>query len=157
MADPERVKAASQQFARDIKASGFHAGLKVAGTGGGTSFLLSIGDCPTRNWRTTGMDSMPTCENLNSANMDPYKLKGYGCHACSIRCGALVNVAKGPFQTRGEVHRPEYETLAALGTLCLNDNVEAVIKANEICNLYGLDTIAVGAPSPLPWSAMKTG
>ncbi|MBI4765280.1 MAG: aldehyde ferredoxin oxidoreductase C-terminal domain-containing protein [Deltaproteobacteria bacterium] len=29
--------------------------------------------------------------------------------------------------------------------MCLNDNVESIIKCNDICNRYGLDTISVGA------------
>ena len=144
IADPVTFNSARDKFSREVRANGFHQGLSAAGTGGGTSFLVSIGDCPTKNWNSTGAGSMPTCERLNSMAMDKYKLRGYGCHACPIRCGALVQVKEGPFATRGEVHRPEYETLAALGTLCLNDQVEPVIKANEICNLYGLDTIAVG-------------
>ncbi|GAI21169.1 unnamed protein product, partial [marine sediment metagenome] len=65
--------------------------------------------------------------------------------ACPVRCGAIIQVKEGPFATKGEVHRPEYETLAALGALCLNDSVESVIRANEICNLYGLDTMAAGS------------
>jgi aldehyde:ferredoxin oxidoreductase len=40
---------------------------------------------------------------------------------------------------------PEYETLAALGSLCLNDNLEAIVRANDLCNRYGLDTIEAGA------------
>lgn len=144
IADTGKLNSVREKFTKDIKASGFHQGLAAAGTGGGTSFLISIGDCPTKNWNFTGLDSMPTCENLNSTNMDKYKLRSYGCHACPIRCGALIHIKEGPFATRGEMHRPEYETLAALGALCLNDNLESVIKANETCNLYGMDTIAVG-------------
>jgi aldehyde:ferredoxin oxidoreductase len=144
IADERKLNSVSKKFTKDIKANGFHQGLATAGTGGGTSFLISIGDCPTRNWNSTGLDSMPTCENLNSMNMDKYKLRSYGCHACPLRCGAFIQVKEGPFSTRGEMHRPEYETLAALGALCLNDDLESVIKANEICNLYGMDTIAVG-------------
>jgi aldehyde:ferredoxin oxidoreductase len=45
----------------------------------------------------------------------------------------------------GETDRPEYETLAAFGTMALNDDVESIIKCNDICNRYGLDTISVGA------------
>jgi aldehyde:ferredoxin oxidoreductase len=142
--DPERLKGAREEYVKSLQSSRFHGGLTAAGTGGGTSFLLSIGDCPTRNWNTTGTDSMVTCTKLDSKNMDPYKLEAYGCQGCTIRCGALIQVKEGPFATRGEMHRPEYETLAALGALCMNDNVESVIKANEICNVYGLDTIAVG-------------
>ena len=86
VADRERLNSTRKKFLQDLQASGFHKGLTAAGTGGGTSFLVSIGDCPTKNWNSTGLDSMPTCENLNSSKMDRYKVRGYGCHACSIRC-----------------------------------------------------------------------
>jgi aldehyde:ferredoxin oxidoreductase len=143
-ADPDKLKVAREKFLEGIKTSKFHAGLMAKGTGGNNSFLVSIGDSPTKNWNTSGLDSMPTCNQLNSDNMDKYKLSSYGCHACSIRCGALIRIKEGPFATKSEVHRPEYETLAALGNMCLNDNLESVIKANEVCNLYGMDTMAVG-------------
>jgi aldehyde:ferredoxin oxidoreductase len=41
--------------------------------------------------------------------------------------------------------RPEYETAAAFGMLLLNSNPESIIKCNDICNRYGLDTISTGA------------
>ena len=44
-----------------------------------------------------------------------------------------------------ESHKPEYETLAMFGSNLLNDNLDSVIKLNDICNRYGLDTISVGA------------
>jgi len=144
VAKPEKLRSVRNDFNKNIKAGGFQQGLTAAGTGGGLSFLVSIGDCPIKNWNLYGTEAMSTCTNLDSANMDKYKLKAYGCHACPVRCGAIIRVKEGPFATKGEVHRPEYESLAALGTLCLNDNVESVIRANEICNLYGLDTMAAG-------------
>ena len=88
-ADIPGLKAAREAFLTSLNASKFHQGLTAAGTGGGNSFLVSIGDSPTKNWNSTGLDSMPTCTNLNSANMDKYKLDSYGCHACPVRCGAL--------------------------------------------------------------------
>jgi len=144
VAEPENFKSAREDYSKRLKDSKFQRRLTAAGTGGSTSFLLSIGDCPTKNWNSTGTESMPTCANLDSANMDKYKLQSYGCNACPVRCGAIIQVKEGPFATKGEVHRPEYETLASLGALCLNDSVESVIRANEICNLYGLDTMATG-------------
>lgn len=144
IAEPEKYKSAREAYSKALKESKFQQGLTALGTGAGTSFLLSIGDCPTKNWGSTGTESMPTANRLDTANMEKYKLSSYGCQACPVRCGALIQVREGPFATQGEVHRPEYETLAALGTNCLNDNVEAVVRANEICNLYGLDTMAVG-------------
>ncbi|MFH0915963.1 MAG: aldehyde ferredoxin oxidoreductase family protein [bacterium] len=144
VADKEGLKEIQKEYGQALKESPFHRGLTKAGTGGGTSFLLSIGDCPADNWARTGTEALPTCGNLDGAKMDVYKLRAYGCSACPVRCGALVRVNEGPFASQDELHRPEYETLAALGPLCGNDNVQAVIRANEICNRYGTDTIGVG-------------
>ena len=99
---------------------------------------------------------MPTAAKLDSANMDKYKKSVYACQACPIRCGAIIEQREGPFAIPGETHRPEYESIAALGSLLMNDSLEAVIKANDICNRYGIDTISTGLRLPLPWSATKT-
>ena len=144
VADKEGLRAVQKGYSEMIKKSGFMSGLTAAGTGGGTSFLVSIGDCPTNNWATTGTDSFPTANKLDTANMDVYKLKPYGCAACPVRCGAILRIDDGPYKSEDESHRPEYETLAALGSLCRNDSAEAIIRANEICNRYGIDTISVG-------------
>jgi aldehyde:ferredoxin oxidoreductase len=144
VADPEKLQEVQKIYFELYKNSKFQKGLSATGTGGGLSFLVSIGDSPVKNWTLHGTETMPTCPQLNSGNMDKFKLKRYGCHSCVVRCGAIVKVEKGAFATGGEVHRPEYETLASFGTNCFNDNIEAVIRANEICNLYGIDTISVG-------------
>ncbi|MBN1630255.1 MAG: aldehyde ferredoxin oxidoreductase, partial [Thermoleophilia bacterium] len=115
VADKEGLKAVQKDYSEQIKKSGFLSGLSAAGTGSAVSFLISIGDCATKNWAATGADSMPTANNLDSANMDVYKIKPYGCHSCPVRCGALVKVEEGPYATQDETHRPEYETLGALG------------------------------------------
>ncbi len=144
VADKEGLKAVQKGYGEALKNSPFHQGLTALGTGAATSFLLSIGDCPSDNWAHTGSDSLPACGNLDTANMEPYKLKAYGCSGCPVRCGAIIQVKEGPFASQDELHRPEYESVAALGTMCRNDNAEAVIRANEICNRYGIDTMGVG-------------
>lgn len=144
VADPDGLRAVQKEYLAAIKASGFMGGLTAAGTGGGLSFLLSIGDCPTDNWISTGTEAMPSANKLDAGNMDVYKLKSYGCHSCPVRCGAIVKVEEGPYASQDETHRPEYETLAAMGTLCHSDGQEPIIRANEICNRHGIDTISVG-------------
>ena len=144
VAHPEKLQEAQKTYFNLFKKSDFQQRLSAHGTGGGLSFLVSIGDSAVKNWTRHGTEAMPSCTKLDSANMEPFKLRRYGCHSCVVRCGAIVKVARGEFATEGEVHRPEYETLGSFGTNCFNDNVEAVIRVNEICNLYGIDTIAVG-------------
>jgi aldehyde:ferredoxin oxidoreductase len=144
IADRTKLKAAREKYLAVIKASEFAQGLTAAGTGGALSFLLSIGDSPVKNWQLTGTESMPTANRLDSGNMDKYKRSAYACQACPIRCGAIIEQKEGPFAISGEMHRPEYETLVALGSLLMNDSQEAVIKANDICNRNGIDTISTG-------------
>jgi aldehyde:ferredoxin oxidoreductase len=144
VAHPEKLQEVQKAYFKLFKNSNFQQNLAARGTGGGLSFLVGIGDSALKNWDHHGTESMPNCTRLDSGNMEPFKLRRYGCHSCVVRCGAIVRVEKGGFVTEGEVHRPEYETLASFGSNCLNDNIEAVIRANEICNLYGMDTIAVG-------------
>jgi aldehyde:ferredoxin oxidoreductase len=142
--NPDKLKAVREQYLADIKNSDMKKGLTALGTGGGVSFLVSIGDSPVKNWQLAGLDAMPTANKLDSVNMNKYKIDSYGCFACPVRCGALLVQKDGPFAIPEEMHRPEYETLAALGNLCLNDNLESVIKATDICNRYGIDTISAG-------------
>ena len=55
-----------------------------------------------------------------------------------------AEVKEGPFKVK-KGPGPEYETIAAFGTMCLNADIESVAKANEICNRYGIDTISCGS------------
>ncbi len=157
IANRAKLKEATDRYLSVIKASEFAKGLSAAGTGGALSFLVSIGDSPVKNWRLTGLESMPTANKLDSGNMDKYKKSVYACKACPIRCGAIIEQKEGPFAIQGEMHRPEYESLAALGNLLVNDNLEAVIKANDICNRYAIDTMATGAAIAFAMECYENG
>jgi aldehyde:ferredoxin oxidoreductase len=66
-----------------------------------------------------------------------------------------VVVEEGQYATEG--HKPEYETLAAFGTMTLVDDVEAIIKANDLCNRYGFDTISAGATLAFAMECFEQG
>ena len=157
IAHRDRLKETQSRFLSVIKASDFAKGLTAAGTGGALSFLVSIGDSPVKNWQLTGTDSMPTAAKLDSTNMDKYKKSVYACQACPIRCGAIIEQREGRFAIPDEMHRPEYESISALGSLLMNDNLEAVIKANDICNRYGIDTISTGTAIAFAMECYENG
>jgi aldehyde:ferredoxin oxidoreductase len=48
----------------------------------------------------------------------------------------------GKYDGQGE--GPEYETIFGLGTSCGLEDLAAIIKANYLCNEYGMDTIEAG-------------
>jgi len=79
------------------------------------------------------------------------------CAGCPIRCKRVV---RGEFNGRKIIEKfggPEYETLAALGSNCLNENVLAISLANQLCNQYGLDTISTGVTIAFAMEASEKG
>jgi aldehyde:ferredoxin oxidoreductase len=56
-----------------------------------------------------------------------------------------MKAVAGEYQFAAGSYRPEYETVVMLGSNCLNTNVESILKANDLCNQYGIDTISVGS------------
>jgi len=113
------------------------------GTSNWTADSAFNGDSPVKNWGGVGKEDFPTAEKLSGDNVIKYDIGPYGCFGCPVACGGLQRVASGPYAVEG--HKPEYETLAVFGTMCLNDNVESIIYLNHICNNYGLDTISTGS------------
>jgi len=101
------------------------------------------GNTPIKNWSLIGEEAFPTHANISGENVIKYQFKRFACSGCPVACGGKVRVDNGPYAI-DKGHKPEYETLAAFGNMCLNDNVESIIKANDICNRYGLDTISAG-------------
>lgn len=103
------------------------------------------GDSPVKNWSGVGKIDFPQATNIDGKYVIERQQKKYGCYRCPIACGGHMKEGNGEYQYNAGVHKPEYETICMFGTNCLNDNLESIIKANDICNRYGLDTISAGA------------
>lgn len=112
------------------------------GTPGALESGLLEGDTPVQNWRGW-KENFPSYEKIGGDALLKHKTKPYGCWMCPISCGGYVKIPSGPYS--GEGHRPEYETLGAFGSMCLNNNLESICHLNNICNNFGMDTISTGA------------
>jgi aldehyde:ferredoxin oxidoreductase len=142
VADKERLQRVRKEGLAAMKDDGFYKVLRDYGTGGLTEGSVESGDCPIKNWGGTPED-FPTADRISDDDVIKVQLKRFGCWRCPIACGGHVKVESGPYAS--ETHKPEYETLGVFGALCLNDNLESIVKANELCNRYGMDTISAGA------------
>jgi aldehyde:ferredoxin oxidoreductase len=125
------------------------------GTAGGTAASAISGDSPVKNWGGVGSEDFPTAEKISGDSVIKYDIGPYGCFGCPVACGGLQRVESGPYAVEG--HKPEYETLAAFGTMCLNDNMESIIYLNHLCNNYGLDTISAGGTIAFAIECYETG
>lgn len=114
------------------------------GTSGFFCDSVSGGDAPIKNWNLMGGEAMPTYTKLSGDELIKYLVRRHACSDCPIGCKGIVRLDKGPYAV-GETARPEYETLAMFGPLCLNSDLESVIKATDVCNRYGIDIISTGA------------
>jgi len=150
VADPARVREINKTVVAALKTGPMAAMMTVIGVYGtpaGAGGSALSGDAPVKNWGGVGAVEFgeESAGKLTSLIFDAkYKTKKYSCANCPLGCGALYKVEDGKWPV-GETSRPEYETVSAFGTICLNDDVEAILKCNYICNRYGLDTISVGA------------
>jgi aldehyde:ferredoxin oxidoreductase len=79
-----------------------------------------------------------------------------GCFACPIRCKKVIKFEE-PYNCDPAYGGPEYETLAALGSNCGISDLKAIIKGNERCNAYSLDTISAGATIAFAMECFEKG
>ena len=95
---------------------------------------------PTRYWSDVYFEKH---ENIEPQAISKYIVRNAACWNCPFACGKIVEIKEGPYAgTR--VEGPEYETIFALGGLCLIDSIPAIAKLNLLCDLLGLDTITMG-------------
>jgi len=116
-------------------------GYKELGTGGAMPRFESVGNLPIRNFRD---GTFPNVHKISATTIkETIRIGMEGCFACPVRCKKIVE-CHGPYEVDPAYGGPEYETLAALGSLCGIDDLYAVAKGAELCNAYSLDTISAG-------------
>ena len=139
--NPEAMKESIRTVASDIM--GGTKGFQTNGTANGLVGFEQIGDLPIKNWRQ-GSWAEPALNISGQRMTETILTRRYFCKSCIIGCGRRVKIDRG-LSAGMEIGGPEYETLAALGAMCLIDDLQAVAEANDLCNRLGLDTISTGA------------
>lgn len=126
-------------------------GLHKLGTAGSVKAREYTGDLPIKNFAQSRWEG---ANNITGqVIVDAIFKKHYACYACPIACGKEIKINIPPFT----VHGPEYETVAAFGSLCLNDNLDSIVEANDLCNRYGIDTISFGIIVAFAMEAYEKG
>jgi len=135
LADPERFKTFNKQildtFKEGVKETPL--GLTVNGTAG---VVMA-----TKNWQQGTFDGW---EKIHGEELTlRFLKKNSACFGCPFGCGRKTQVDDPRFAGEGE--GPEYETIYAMGSNCMIDDLAAITKANYICNEMGMDTITMDA------------
>jgi aldehyde:ferredoxin oxidoreductase len=112
----------------------------------------SMGTLPTRNYNEGAFE---LAEEISGERLYDVYLKGAAegkqdkqgrdtCYACVVRCKRVVEL-EGKYPVDEKYGGPEYETIGTFGSYCGVKDLAAISRANQICNAYGVDTIACGA------------
>ncbi|MHA1199801.1 MAG: aldehyde ferredoxin oxidoreductase family protein [Candidatus Heimdallarchaeaceae archaeon] len=124
----------------------------------GTAFLVDLayisGGLATRNNQTGIFEDY---ESLSAETFDEeFRVKSESCFACPIHCGKYSKVESGKYAgTKGG--SPEFETIICFGSKCGIGDLSVIIKANELANRYGLDTISLGDSIAFVMEAFQKG
>ncbi len=142
VADPDHLKEWRDKVMEIYSDSIVVESLRAFGTNANLEVGSMLGDVPIKNWQIGEWD-----EGISALNGPTYSdtilVKAHACWGCPVGCKRIVKVDDEPYVV-AEGPGPEYETVCMLGVNLLNDNLNSVAKANELCNRYGIDTISVG-------------
>ncbi|MGV9173431.1 MAG: aldehyde ferredoxin oxidoreductase family protein [Promethearchaeia archaeon] len=128
--------------------------LREYGTSAGVLGAYGVGDLPIKYW------SKGKWENVMDITAEKYKedllVKRKGCYGCPIACGRIIDIKTKDYKAE-EVEGPEYETIAGFGSMILNNNLESIAIANDLCNKYGIDTISTSGTIALMFKLYNEG
>jgi aldehyde:ferredoxin oxidoreductase len=110
------------------------------GTNHATYLWYTMGHFPPYNFQQRELEGV---DRFRPEILASYIVKHKGCYGCVIQCGKVFKASQGPYAGIAWEF-PELETEWAFGGALGNCNIESIIAANMLCDLYGLDTISTG-------------
>jgi len=150
VADSQKVVDLAKELNKRIRETAPEGFLK-GGTTAETTPTEELGDLPIKYWKgdaggvwVKGAEKLSYPYYSEALNVDLAECAKIACQNCPIHCHRHIDT-KEPAKFAVTGSGPEYEALGMLGSCNLVEDIHAVAKANEICNLYGLDCISTGA------------
>ena len=167
MADPEAVRAIMQPSIPAIREDEDVWDLAKHGTLGILESQNAVGGLPTRNYQSGWFDYDRSAaiggerlfkEFLRGADEEnQLKLGRETCYSCAVRCKRVVDTEWQGIKVDPRSGGQEYETASVFGSYCDIDDIQAIAYANQLCNEYGVDTIAAGATMAFAINCFEDG
>lgn len=154
-ADPDRIKPYNKEFARWLMEDPASHSLGKYGSAGSVEALSELGILPTRNFTTGTFEGARAISGQRMA--ETILKRRETCTGCPVVCKRAVQTVYQGQEVSDAYGGPEYETVGALGSLCMVDDLEAIALANQKCNAYGLDTISAGVSVAFAMEASEKG
>lgn len=143
VADPLKFSELVFQSMKEINESPTTSvALRGLGTASTVGFTNSVGILPTNNFQTGQFEQANAISGPTIAQT--VLVRNKGCYSCPIGCARVTEIRDQRSKWQGHGEGPEYETIFGLGSDCGVGDLNAVLYANYLCNLYAVDTISAG-------------
>ena len=141
VADPEKALVATKEINKIILAAPSFKARSQLGTTMCTLLYNQMGVLPTRNHQTGvyAKAEMISGERLK----EKYVIRPKSCYCCPIHCSRYSEIKDGKYAGT-KMEGPEFETICAVGSNLLNDDLESILYLNRRLNDLGMDTISTG-------------
>jgi aldehyde:ferredoxin oxidoreductase len=150
--DPDEFKDITKQILAFYKDDFPAQSLRAYGTAGYVNLSHMLGDLPIRYFQ---LGEHTLADNLSGVDLtEKFLTRNTACHKCVIACGRET---QSTTYNDSKADGPEYETVGALGSLLMIFDLEAVIHAGHLCNIYGLDVISMGVTLGLACELFERG
>jgi aldehyde:ferredoxin oxidoreductase len=111
--------------------------MKRQGTTGGTEFINDNFSLPTRYFSEFEFEGV---DGISGDRVEEKKYKKGACSRCAYACKLPTRDEESGVETEG----PEFETVFSFGSNQGVDDIVDVMRANELCDELGMDTISAG-------------
>jgi aldehyde:ferredoxin oxidoreductase len=138
--DPDTFKKLAIEQSRLIRANQQFDHHKEWGTTMTQNVTNTLGIFPVRNFR---YGQQKDSAKLYGEEYRKLRTGEFGCYNCPARCGKAHTVTTGPY-TGAWSEGPEYESLWVFSGSIDSTSIEATIRADQLCDDLGMDTISTG-------------
>ena len=129
--------------------------LKIYGSASMLRNLMDNGVLPGNNWSDTALEE---AEAITAERMrEHFLVKDGACSSgCPVKCSKMFRVKDGDW--KGALSEgPDYETVYAFGSCCGVYDLAAIIQADAMCDMLGLDTISAGVSIAFAMECLEKG
>jgi len=153
-ARPQELSTLAEEVARELRRHSTAKARRKYGTAEMVQGINYLGFWSTRNFSSGHFEEG---EKVSGPAMKQDLVKGdASCYACPVVCGKRTAMHSGRYG-RVALEGPEFETIGLLGANCGVSQWEYIMKATEVCDAYGMDTMACGATVSMVMEAFEQG
>ncbi|MHA1270046.1 MAG: aldehyde ferredoxin oxidoreductase family protein [Candidatus Helarchaeota archaeon] len=143
----DKFKELLPKYLKNINKDMVVSAFSQMGTVSGMTLGMVIGDTPIKNWSKGTFD----VKKIDANAFSKINIKTPTCFGCNVHCHRWIKFDN--YEGKG----PEYETIAAFGTMLMNGELRPIVDANNKCNDLGLDTISCGSVIAWAMEAFEKG